>query len=205
MTQSGCLHLEPGALERALKACRRGDEHAARLLYAAVSPSMRAHARAILRDDILAEDAMQSAMCRMMTLSPLRISRVRDARAWLATLVRREALMLLRTNRRRLQREHRREFVARDTIGTVGSPVSHEDLTRALDSLPRRLREILVLKHVAGLTFDQIADATGINRNTAAGMHRRGVQQMREMLGRIDESQTTGRISVVAEGSEQHG
>lgn len=148
---------------------------------------------------------MQSAMCRMMTLSPLRIARVRDARAWLATLVRREALMLLRANRRRVLRERVRETPTSDTIGTVGSPVSHENLTRALDTLPGRVREIIVLKHVAGLTFDQIGEALGMNRNTAAGMHRRGVQQMKQMLGQTDESQTTGQRSVLAEGSEQHG
>lgn len=142
---------------------------------------------------------MQNAMCRMMTLSQLRIARVRDARAWLATLVRREALMLLRTNRRRIQRERQRESTSSETLGAIGTPVSHDDLTRAVDALPRRLREVVVLKHVAGLTFDQIAIATGLNRNTAAGIHRRAIQQLQTMIGAAEPP------AVIKKGSEGHG
>lgn len=205
MTQNDWTKLEPGALERALRACRRGDEHAARLLYASVTPGLRAHARSILRDDNLAEDAVQSAMHRMMSISPLRIARVRDARAWLSTLVRREALMLLRSNRRRCRRELQRSADTPSTVATLGSSISHEQLTRAMDALPRKVREVLVLKHVVGLTFDQIAVSTGLNRNTAAGMHRRGIIRLQEQLTRNETKQTQIKTEqTVNRGTEHH-
>ena len=57
------------------------------------------------------------------------------------------------------------------------------DLHTALEALPRRYREVLVLKHAGGLTFDQIALALATNRNTIAGRYRAALKSLRGVLG----------------------
>lgn len=113
--------------------------------------------------------------------------------------------MLLRTNRRRLRRELQRSIETPSTVATLGSAISHEQLTSAVDALPRKVREVLVLKHVVGLTFDQIAVATGLNRNTAAGMHRRGILRLQRQLtpNEVDSTRLNSEHSV-KRGTEHH-
>src|SRR5262249_21205447 len=56
------------------------------------------------------------------------------------------------------------------------------ELEAAIDRLPRRHREMIALKHIAGLTFDQIAVATGLNRNTAAARYRAAIEALQHHL-----------------------
>lgn len=168
-------------LARWLRACRRGDERSARLLHARLSPGLTRYARSILGDAALADDAVQSAFCRVLAMPPRRVRRVRSVGAWMAMLVRREALSLMRARRRERARVERRAGVA-GRIAPAGDGADDE-ISRAVDALPRRLREVVVLKHVGGLTYDQIALALGANANTVAARHRRAVALLAERLG----------------------
>ncbi len=156
-----------------LRACRRGDDRAARLLYARLSPALRRYARAILREESLADDAVQSAFCRLMATPMREVRRVRCPAAWMATLVRREALMTLRARRREADRAARRPTpTSREATGDSA-------LRDAVDRLPRPLREVIVLRHVSGLSFQQIAEALGANPNTVAWRHRCAIDILR--------------------------
>ncbi|MCA1596341.1 MAG: hypothetical protein LC772_07955, partial [Chloroflexi bacterium] len=48
--------------------------------------------------------------------------------------------------------------------------------------LPVEQREVLALKVFQGLTFKEIARATGISINTAASRYRYGIEKLREAL-----------------------
>lgn len=161
---------------RLLRACRRGDDRAARLLYARLSPLLHRYACAILRDEALADDAVQSAFCRILTLPMRQVRSVESPAAWMATLVRREALMALRSRRRDAGRAVGRMTPIR------AEPSGDPALRDAVDRLPRQLREVIVLRHVAGLSFPQIAEAVGSNQNTIAWRHRRAIEQLRREL-----------------------
>lgn len=161
-----------------LQACRRGDERAARLLHALAAPAMLACARAILRDPAAAEDATQQAFCRVMEVPRRDIDRVLDAVPWLTALARRDALMMLRSARRRRLREQQWTALANNPT----APRDHAELEDAIERLPRPLREVLVLRHVAELTFDQIAVAVNANRNTVASRYRLALERLRRRL-----------------------
>jgi RNA polymerase sigma-70 factor (ECF subfamily) len=153
----------------------RGHDPSARRAWDAFSPAMLAHAASIVgRHD--AEDVVQSVFLSLLRLPRRTLAAVTDAPAWLASLTRRAAINHLRTTRR----EHARR-AAHTPLLTPPAP-DHDELHAAVDSLPRRLREILVLKHTLGLTFDQIALALGANRNTAATRHRAAVAALRRLL-----------------------
>lgn len=155
-----------------------GHEPSARELWARFSPRLLAHAGAIVGPDD-AHDVVQSVFCGILRIDRGRLARVTDPPAWLALLTRRAALNHLRATRR--------ERARRATGGAISpAPAPDADaddaLRRALDALPRRFREVVVLKHVAGLTFDQIALALGLNRNTAAGRYRAALGLLRSQM-----------------------
>jgi len=158
-----------------LIATHRGHEASARLLWARHAPRMTAHARAILRDAAAADDAVQSVTCRLLELSGWRVREVRDVPAFLALAVRREALNQLRAARRAGARESRRAVPAETSADGPG-------VRAAVESLPRRMREVVVLKHVAGLTFDQMALALCTNRSTVASRYRAALESLRALI-----------------------
>lgn len=167
-----------------LRATRRGDEAAARALHSRLAPAMISFARSILRDEGLAEDAVQTAFCRVLGASLLEVDRVESAQAWLACIVRREALTIMRTNRRMVQR-HRRWADGRDPFfgdDNQNDASELQEIGRLVHALPRRLSEVITLKHVCALTFDEIAIALSINRNTAAARYRTGITRLKARM-----------------------
>lgn len=166
-----------------LLATHRGHEASARLLWARQGPRLRAHARAIVRDAGAADDVVQTVLCRLLELPRSRVVAIDDVAAFLAAATRREALNALRSSRRETAR---RGAVGGRGEGSTAAGHGGVELDpavdRALESLPRRLQEVVVLKHISDLTFDQIAIALATNRNTIASRYRSALQALRSVL-----------------------
>lgn len=164
-----------------LLATHRGHEASARLLWHRHGPRLLAHARTILRNQAAADDVVQAVMCRLLELPKARLAAVTDVAAFLSASVRHQAINHLRSARR--------EAARRSSLGHgAGAPFPGpdpdraDDLSAALEALPRRLREIVVLKHAGGLTFDQIASVLETNRNTVAARYRSALESLRRIL-----------------------
>ena len=158
-----------------LLAMHRGDQTAAVALWGRHASSLRAYARAIL-PSADADDAVQDALLRALRCDHATLANVRDVPAWLATLVRRSSLNRVREARRRFVRE-------RASAGGGGDGASDvEAVGRAVACLPRRLREVVVLRHVCGLTFAQCAVALSVNQNTVASRYREATECLRLSL-----------------------
>ncbi len=166
---------------------RDGHEPAARLLWDRHAPRLISYARSVLPPGLAPEDTVQAVFCRVVALDRSTIKSVQDVAAWLTSLVRREALNAMRSARREKGRVERVGAAMRPAGPAQASPPlsggeSHESLHRALDALPRRLREVVTLKHVSGLTFDQIAQALSVPRGTAATRYRMAIDTLRRAL-----------------------
>lgn len=158
----------------------RGHEASARLLWERHAPRLQAHARAIVKDQASAADIVQNVMCRMLELPGWRVREVQDVAAFLAAAVRREAVNHIRAARREAVR---RVAATELSFRTQPAATPASDVHAAVDALPRRLREVVVLKHVADLTFDQISAALSTNRNTIASRYRAALEALRCALG----------------------
>jgi len=174
-----------------LLATHRGHEASARLLWDRHGARLLAHARCILRDSAAAEDAVQTVLCRLMELPRARITAVEDVPAFLAASTRREALNALRSSRREQSRRRARAAPAAPAAAPPDS--RHKtvvelgpEVDRALASLPRHMREVVILKHISDLTFDQIASALATNRNTIASRYRSAMATLRSILDAPD-------------------
>lgn len=154
----------------------RGRDDCARELWTRYGIALTELARAIVGAGA-APDIVQSALCRILECRISRLRAVEHALPWLAQIVRNEAANHLRSERRRSAHCRRAGESRPRAIAPSHSPCG--TLSERLDSLPRRLREVVVLKLIAGLTFDQLALALDINRNTAAARYRCALDVLR--------------------------
>ncbi len=156
----------------------RGDETAARQFYARIGPRISAYARALLRDDAAADDVVQQVWLRAIARPERELSQVRDATAWLVSITRSIALNHVRTRTRSITRLQ----LNLATHADAAPPRDHADLRHAIDALPDDQREVVLLKHVADLTFDQIALTLDENRSTLASRYRTAIATLRNHL-----------------------
>lgn len=157
-----------------------GKHAAAATLWQRHAPRLLAYVRSLLRGDVqAAEDVVQTIMMRVLELRRRDLEQVADVSAWLVRLCRNQAIGSIRSSRRRERRERR---IAARTGATI-SPAQIDDLTlrveRAIARLPWRLREPVLLRRIGGLSFDQIALATGVPRATAADRYHAGIEAIR--------------------------
>lgn len=155
---------------------RRGDEAAAVALWEAHGPRLIAYVRVLLRDPHGAEDVVQQVFIEALRAPSGAVAAVRDVPAWLTWLARRRAANHLRASARRARAERGSSRGAREA-GSAGGEGSE------IDALPRRAREVLVLRHGSGLTFAQMALALGVAASTAAARYEDAVRMLKERLG----------------------
>jgi RNA polymerase sigma-70 factor (ECF subfamily) len=156
-------------VRRAVKCARNGDEDAVRFLYVRFSENVYGFVRSILHDDHEAEDVTQQVFMKLMT--SLGSYRERDVpfTAWIMRVARNAAVDHLRS-RRAIPAE---EVRAADEF----EEDSHERLTclrEALDDLPQDQHNVLILRHVVGLSPGEIADVLGKSASSIHGLHHRG-------------------------------
>lgn len=158
---------------------RRGDAAAARALHEQLGPRLLAYARALLRDDSAAEDAAQQAWLHVMTCPNAQATAVRDIAAWMVVVCRRAALSSARARQRQTRREQR---VA--PIGPLGvQPTSDAaSLYAGVDRLDDEHREIILLRHVAALTFDQISFALDTPKSTLSSRYQAALDALRHTM-----------------------
>lgn len=189
--------MSPDQAKQLLLDTHRGDHHAAVALYREFSPRMLAYARALIRHDVCAEDAVQQAFVRTLGCKQDELARVQDVLAWLVQLTRHASINALRTRTRSSLREkmragHERMNGTHAGGAAAAAPDSEEELVTAMNSLADDLRELLLLKHVAGLTFDQMALSLGENRNTLASRYAKAVGELKSRLSSVSGARTTG-------------
>jgi RNA polymerase sigma-70 factor, ECF subfamily len=142
-------------------------------------------ARWILRNRSDAEDVAQEAMLRAYRF--FSGFHGGDARAWLLQIVRNTCFTWLEKNR---PVEPITEFDEELHAPGTATPESlaiatnnHERLTRALESLPPRHREIIVLRELEGCSYKEIAAITSTPIGTVMSSLSRARHQLQLALG----------------------
>ncbi len=58
----------------------------------------------------------------------------------------------------------------------------HKDIRKMISHLPDDQREVVILRHYAGLSFKEIADITEVSINTALGRMRYALINIRKIM-----------------------
>jgi RNA polymerase sigma-70 factor (ECF subfamily) len=107
--------------------------------------------------------------------------------AWITRVARNAAIDHLR-RRRAIPCE---EVRAVDEVSEHADSERIESLRIAFGSLPDEQREVLMLRHVAGLSPTEIADKLGKTEGAIHGLHHRGRGVVRSVLSELDAAPVT--------------
>lgn len=145
----------------------RGDQDALAESYDRFAGRCRDVAYRVLRDDALAEDAVQEAFASLWRRRDGLVVRAAGIAPWLIVVTRNAALTLLRADTRRRLREDREAADSTsvsselDPSVVVSADDAAEQVRTALDSLPAEQRDVIRLAYFERLTLAQVAERTG--------------------------------------------
>jgi RNA polymerase sigma-70 factor (ECF subfamily) len=180
---------EAREVQRAIARCKRGDRDALRLLYERYAGNVYGYIRSIVRDDKEAEDLTQHVFLKLITAIVKYDDRGVPFSGWLLRLARNVALDHLR---------RRRPIPAEEVFGAdrqADDTALHRarSLRTALVALPYEQREVILMRHLVGLTPPEIATRMGRSESSIHGLHHRGRRALQQELRRLESAPATAR------------
>jgi RNA polymerase sigma-70 factor, ECF subfamily len=166
-------------LERdAIAAAKRGDWDGIHYLYVRHADDVLGYVQSIVRDRHEAEDITQNVFAKLITAIKKYEERSVPFAAWIIRVARNAALDHLRARRQIPVEEVRVSDPVDDQLGSE----RRRCLKEALAGLPEEQRKVLVLRHVAGLSPEEIAARLGKSESSIHGLHHRGRNALKEAL-----------------------
>ena len=169
-----------------------GDPTAARVLTGRLAPVVMAHAYRLTGNRAEAEDVTQEALLRLWKIAP----EWRQGEAQVSTWAYRVMVNLCTD---RLRRRTSRPQVALDLVAEPEAEMTSavekmtekaraDALQNALDTLPERQKQAVVLRHIEGLSNPEIADIMDIGVEAVESLTARGKRALKAALqGRREE------------------
>ena len=155
---------------RAVARAKEGDVEALQFLYVRYADDVYGYVQSIVHDHHEAEDITQNVFAKLMNAIRSYEPRSVPFSAWILRVARNAALDYLRARR----------VVPCEEVRTSDEGQEDEDFERvqslraALEVLPPDQREVLVLRHIAGLAPAEIADRLDKTEGSVHGLHHRG-------------------------------
>lgn len=173
-------------VKRAVARAKAGDQDAIRFLYVTYSNNIYGYVRSIVREDYEAEDVTQHVFAKLMTTIVKYDDRGVPFLAWLLRLARNVAIDHLRSNRTTPS-----ESVL-DPRGTAHVDLDQAETVRAaLAALPEEQRQVVIMRHVVGLTPGEIAHHMGRTESSIHGLHHRGRRALQRELEHLESAPCT--------------
>lgn len=141
------------------------------------------------RDAVQAEDLVQETMLKAYRAwDQYRLGT--NVRAWLLTILRNEAFMLHRRRKRARNALESRQIEGvtvfesgwADPEDRFLHQLVADEVIHAIDSLPVEFREAVVLRHVENLSYEEIAQITGVQVGTVKSRLFRGRRLLKRQL-----------------------
>lgn len=171
----------------AVAAAKAGDMSALHFLYVRFADDVCAYVRSIVRDPHAAEDITQNVFAKLMKAIHKYERRNVPFAAWIIRVARNMALDHVRAARQIPVEEVRTSDEGGELVGFDRTQCIRD----ALQRLPHDQREVLVLRHVAGLSPGEIAERLGKTEASIHGLHHRGRGALRAALRELDAAPVT--------------
>jgi RNA polymerase sigma factor (sigma-70 family) len=162
----------------------RGDDAALAALYDRYGRAAYGLARRVVRDESLAQDAVQEAFLSIWRAAPTFDARRAKASTWLLTLVHRRAVDLVRREDRRRAEplEDAVEIHVAASEDEGWAALERGNVRAALRRLPDGQREALELAYFGGYTQSELAERLGEPLGTIKSRMFTGLARLRELL-----------------------
>ncbi len=157
---------------------KRGDRDALHFLYVRYADGVYNTVRRIVHDRHEAEDLTQAVFVKLIRVIHTYEDRGLPFAAWIKRVARNTALDHLRASR----------AIPCEEVRPTGDSNEEADYQRlwslreALEELPEAQREVIVLRHIAGLSPGEIAERLGKSEGSVHGLHHRARGALRSAL-----------------------
>lgn len=176
---AGVVGSEEGRLvQRAVAQAKQGDSEGIHFLYVRFYDDVLRYVNSLVRDYHEAEDITHNVFAKLMTAITKYEERAVPFTAWIMRVARNAALDHLRA-RRAVPTE---EVRATETAEADSNLERGLDIREALEELPTDQREVLVLRHVMGLSPVEIAGTLEKTESSVHGLHHRGRRALQGAL-----------------------
>jgi RNA polymerase sigma-70 factor (ECF subfamily) len=176
-----------GLVSRAVRAARDGDRDALRYLYVRFADNIYGYVCSIVRDEHEAEDITQQVFTKLTAILPNYQERDVPFSAWILRVARNLALDHLRQRRAVPCEEIRGADEHFDDTARERS----QCLQEALAILPPDQREVLIMRHIMGMSPKEIACSLGKSEGSIHGLHHRGRGAMQRALIELESAPAT--------------
>lgn len=170
----------------AVARAKEGDREAVRFLYVVYAHNIYGYVRSIVKDDHEAEDVTQLVFAKLMTVIARYDDRGVPFFAWLLRIARNVAIDQIRGNRLTPT-----ETVIDPDTSSSDDMDRAETVRNALATLPDEQRQVVILRHVIGLTPGEIAERMGRSEGSIHGLHHRGRRALQRELERLESTPFT--------------
>ncbi|MGN6257830.1 MAG: RNA polymerase sigma factor [Solirubrobacterales bacterium] len=161
---------------------KAGDSEGLHYLYVRYADDVLRYVASFVRDHHEAEDITQNVFAKLMSAINKYEERAVPFEAWILRVARNAALDYLRAKRAVPTEEVRLVDTGRAETGLDRCRA----LRQALENLPEDQREVLVLRHIAGLSPVEIASTLDKSESSVHGLHHRGRRSLRASLIELD-------------------
>jgi RNA polymerase sigma-70 factor (ECF subfamily) len=176
-------------LLKAILRAKEGDRDALSFLYIRYADNVYGYVRSIVRDEHDAEDITQQLFLKLTPALSRYEPRSVPFAAWILRVARNLALDHIRAARAIPCEEVR-------PVDAVAEDYSFERsraLQDALDALPPDQRQVLILRHVVGMTPGEIGRSLGKSEGSIHGLHHRGRRTLQRELSESGARPVTAR------------
>jgi RNA polymerase sigma-70 factor (ECF subfamily) len=181
------LPIQDQLLGSAIARAKAGDVSALHFLYARYADDVCRYVNSIVRDPHDAEDITQNVFTKLLPAIKKYEQRDVPFTAWIMRVARNSALDHLRARRQIPFAEVRATDIGNEQLGSERL----QCLRAALDQLPDDQREVLVLRHIAGLSPAEIAVSLDKTESSVHGLHHRGRAALKAALTELGAAPVT--------------
>jgi RNA polymerase sigma-70 factor, ECF subfamily len=178
-------------VQEAVARAKKGDAEGLHFLYVRYAPDVQRYVDSVVHDHHEAEDITQNVFAKLMKKIDRYEPREVPFAAWILRVARNAALDHMRA-RRTIPTE---EVRVTDSGQAEMSIDRGRALRHALEQLPEDQREVLVLRHIVGLSPVEIAATLDRTESSVHGLHHRGRRTLQASLVEL------GAAPVVAQGA----
>ncbi len=166
---------------------KAGDTAGLRFLFIRYERDVHRYVRSIVRDEHDAEDVTQNVFAKLMSALGGYEERAVPFSAWILRVARNAALDCIRQRRTVPYEDVRGPDARYDDSGER----SAASLTEALSGLPAEQRQVVLMRHIVGLTPGEIADQLGKTEGSIHGLHHRARAALKDALLRLEAGPAT--------------
>jgi RNA polymerase sigma-70 factor (ECF subfamily) len=175
------------AITRAVIAAKAGDMDAVRFLYVRYKDNVYGYVLSIVRESHEAEDVTQQVFMKLMSSIQKYEPRAVPFTAWILRVARNVAIDHLRQRRSVVCEDVFEPSCESDETGRD----CRRDLESALRALPEDQRDVVMLRHLVGLTPAEIAERMGRTESSIHGLRHRGRLALQRELIEMERAPTT--------------